>query len=351
MAVPPGYCTREDVKLAFDTVVGSRYDTQIDREIQSASRSIDKRMRRVFYPTLDTRPFDWLDHQYSISWRLWLNENELAGPPTLVTTPGLDITAGVLARPDQGPPYTRLEIDLSGDGAFQATSTYQRAIEVTGPFGFDLNETDGGALASAIGDTAGKTVTLTSGAAVGVGALIRVDTERMIVTGKSYIDSTQTIQGDLQAQPNTNSVPVTDGSKFSPNEPLLVDSEKMWITDVAGDNLIVTRAWDGTPIAPHTTGAAVYAQHQATVTRGALGTTAATHSLNAPVNVHVYPGPISTLAVADTLVRLGLERTGYALAINRGEMTKIGVGIDDLWKQALDGYQRKIRTRTPSRFI
>lgn len=348
--VEVGYCTREDVKLALDTVVTSRYDTQIDREILASSRSIDRRMRRVFYPTVATRTFDWLDHQYSLSWRLWLDQHELAAPPTQVTSGGADITSGVLARPDAGPPYTRLEIDLSSNAAFQATSTYQRAIHVTGTFGYTVDTTPGGTV-SGLSGTAGITATVSDGALVGVGSILLAGSEYLVVTGKGYVDTGDTIQADMAIQPNINAAVVPDGSRYAVGEYLLVDSEKMLITDIAGNTLLVQRQWDGTPLAAHTAGAAVYVQRQVTVARGQLGTTAASHTDGTAINVHAVPSLIRTLCVAESLVRLSQERTGYNLAINRGEMTKTGVGIEDLWTQALDAYQRKIRTRAPARFL
>lgn len=350
MITTPVYATREDVKRATDVASTARYNSQIDRELDSASRLIDGQMRRVFYPTLATRTLDWLDHQYSLTWRAWLDANEMAAPPTQVLSGGVDITSGIMARPDTGPPYTRLEIDLSTDASFSATSTYQRAISVTGLFGYGAAETAGGSLAAVISTAGQTTTTVSNGALVGVGSIIRVDAERMIVTDKAMTDSGQASQQVLPQAANSTTVQVVDGSKFANEETIMVDSEKMRIDEITGNFLTVLRGWDGSTLAAHNANTEIYVNRQITVTRGALGTAAATHSLAAPINVHQVPGGIRTLCVAETLVRLGFERSGYVHAITRGEMSKV-VPADDLWANAMATYQRKIRTRTAARFL
>lgn len=347
------YCWREDVKYGLDVVATSRYDAQIDREIVAASRFIDKQMRRVFYPAIDTRTFDYLDHQYSLTWRLWLDSNELAAPPTQVLASGVDITASVLARNGRGdtiPPYTYLEVDLSTNAAFMASSTYQRAISVLGPYGFTLDEQAAGTV-SAISSTAQATATVSDGTLIGVGAIVRAGTERMIVTGRSMADSGQTSQQILPAANQSVIVRAVDGTGFNAGEVIMIDAEKMFIDEIAGNSIIVKRPWDGSALAAHDAGATIYVNRGVTIARGQLGTTAATHTAATPIATHGVPPPIRTLAVAETMGRLGLERSGYTMAITRGEMTKVGVGLPELWAQALASYQRKIRVRTAARHL
>jgi hypothetical protein len=349
----PVYCCREDVTGSMDVAATARYGVQIDREIQASSRGIDKLMRRVFYPTLATRTFDWLDHQYSLSWRLWLDKNELAAAPTLVTSGGVDITSGVMARPDDGPPYNRLEIDLSTNASFSATSTYQRAVSVTGLFGYGVDETPGGTI-SALSSTTQTTATVSDGALVGVGSMIRVDSERMIVTGKSMVNTGQTSATILPAAANSVMVQASNGTLFDTNDVIMIDGEKMRVDEIAGNQLVVKRAWDGSVLTAHDANAAIYCGRQVTLARGQLGTTAATHAVDATVNVYAVPSLIHTLCVAETMITLGGERSGYVNVITRGELTKIGTsisGIDNLRQRAIDGHQRKIRTRTTARHL
>src|SRR5690606_34488219 len=131
--------------------------------------------------------------------------------------------------------------------------------------------------------------------------LIKLGTEHMVVTGRSMLDTGQNIGADLDASNSAVTVAVTDGTAFSAGETLLIGSERMLIVDVAGNNLIVKRAWDGSVLAAHTSGADIYASRTLTVERGALGTTAATHLDNAAVSRHVVPGAVRALAVAEAL--------------------------------------------------
>lgn len=350
MITTPVYCTRTDVTGSLDVAATARYGPQIDREIDAASRQIDKLCRRVFYPTLATRTLDWLDHQYSLSWRLWLDANELAAPPTQVTSGGVDITAGVLARPDTGPPFTKLEINLSTNASFAATSTYQRAVSVTGVFGYSADEYAGGTI-SALSSTTQTSATVSNSTLVDVGNIIRVGSERMIVSDRAMVDTGQASQAVLTADKALVTVPVVDGTQIATGEVIMIDSEKMRVDEITGNKLTVKRAWDGSVLAAHDTATEIYAPRLVTLIRGALGTTAATHTTGTAVNVHQVPGPIRTLAIGETMVRLGQERSGYVMAISRGELTKVGVGLDELWTSVLASYQRKIRTRTAARFL
>ncbi len=356
MSPIPVYATREAVASGLDTAVTSLSNAQIDAVIASASRAIDGDMRRVFYPTVATRYFDWLDHQFSYTWRLWLDDNELTAPPTAVVAGGVDITAGIIARNfsgDDRPPYRALETDLSRNVAFNAGFTFQKAVAVTGVFGYQISENAAGQLGAAITTTVAPTVTIADTVNIGVGSLLRVDSERMQVTGRAWGVQADTLgTGGLTQTQSANLVPVTTPAQFQPGESILIDGEQMSVTDIAGTNLIVRRAAFGTPLAAHTAGAAIYRSTVMTVARGVGGTAAATHSNGAPVLAFAYPDLISDLCVAEAMIRLGGRRSGYVNVITRGEVTKIGTsisGIDELRAQARQAYRRKILTYTPGR--
>ncbi|HEX3781741.1 MAG TPA: hypothetical protein VHX38_18920 [Pseudonocardiaceae bacterium] len=356
------YCTREDVKAALDVPEVSWRDAQIDRAIEGASRSIEGDLGRYFYPQYAVETFDWPDHQYSAAWRLWLDQRELTSV-TSVTTAGIDITSSVMLRPDDAPlrgfPYTKVEIDLSSSAAFSAGQTFQRSIAITGTFGFCAGETTGGTMVSAFSDTTGTTGTVSDASLIGVGNIIRVDAERMIVTGRGMASTSQTLLAPgLTALNSNNTVPVTTGAEFDTGEIILIDSEQMLITTVAGNNLTVNRAWNGSVLAAHTAGATIYAPRLLTVQRGVLGTTAATHSANAAVNVHLVPPLIRSLAVAETLNSLVQERRGYTTIVKRssgtssapGDPLDVSTALDDLRKRAAARYKR-LRTRTAARLV
>lgn len=356
------YAALHEVMSALDVPETSRASAQIMREIQGSSRGIEGDTLRRFYPLVATHTFDWPDEQFSAPWRLWLNQWELT-QMTRVTTAGIDITGSVLLRPDdarlRGLPYTKIEIDLSSNAAFQAGNTWQRSISVTGTFGYCDGDRAVGTV-SAFADTAGTTAVVSDSSQVGAGSLIRVDTERMNVTARSYVTTgLTTTGGTLAAQNSANLVPLS-GASVSAGETLLVDAEKMLITDVVGDAALVIRAWDGTALAQHAGGTTVYAPRQITVERGVLGTTAATHSANATVHLHLVPPLIRDLCIAETLNTLTQSRRGYTQIVKRsasgsssgpGDPLEVATALDDLRTRVCQRYARGIRTRTAARVM
>lgn len=343
----PWYCTREDVKRALDVAETARSNRQVDRACESAARAIEGRMHRRFYPETDTRYFDWPNSQRARPWRLWLDANELVSVSTL-TAGGTTISASdYFLYPDDGPPYNRVEIDLSSSAAWSSGSTHQRAISIAGVYaGCPADTAAAGSLAENL-DASETAVDVTDSGLIGVGDLIIVDSERMIVTGRTMLDTGQNLGGNLTATNSNVTVAVTDGTAYSVDEVLLIDSERMLIVDIAGNNLTVKRAWDGSNLAAHTAGADIYAPRTLTVTRGALGTTAATHTTSTAISRHLVPGLIRDLAVALALTQLLQEGAGYARTAGAGENQRevSGRGLRALWDDAYAAYGRKARLR------
>ena len=111
--------------------------------------------------------------------------------------------------------------------------------------------------------------------------------------------------------------------------------------DVTGNTLTVKRQWDGSVLAAHS-GATIYASRLLTVTRGALGSTAATHLSTTAVARGVVPGLIRRLAVAEAETILLQEVGGYAAVQGSGPamVTGIGKGVDALRAQAYSQFGR-----------
>lgn len=339
------YISREEVKASLDSQETARNNAQIDRLIEGASRGIDRLCHRVFFPEVDTRYFDWPNNQYAWPWNLWLDSDEVISV-TILTSGGTTIapTDYFLEPINLGPPFTRISINLASRAAFSVGATYQRDIAVTGLFGYANDERAAGILAVALASTSATSLTCSDSSAIGVGQLIRIDSERLTVTGKGQLDTGQTILADLAASDAGNAVSVTNGTLYTIGELLTVDAERMLIVDIAGNTLVVKRAWDGSILAAHTTGAHVYAPRVLTVVRGELGTTAATHLINAPIVKHQAPGPIRDLCLAEVLTKLTGETSGYSRTETRGANGKPrGLSVSDLRIQVEDGYARKMR--------
>lgn len=345
MATQPVYVTREQVKRALDSAETARNNTRIDDAIASGSRAADTLCRRRFYPEYATRSFPWPNPSGAgASWRLWLDENDLISLDTL--TSGGDTLTGYLLEPvNSGPPYTSIEIDLSTAAAFTTGATWQRSITGLGWWGYRDDTVPTGALAEGLDDSE-VGVDVTDSLAVGVGSLIAVDSERMIVTDKRLLDTGQNLQTSLTALNNNATVAVTDGTLFAVGEVITIDAERMLVEDIAGNNLIVKRGWDGSVLAAHTAPTAdIYAPRTLVVERGAVGTTAATHSTAAAVTVWKPPTLVARLARAEALVELGVESAGYAGSPGAGQAKRPPQGgtLEDLRCQVRDAHGRKAR--------
>lgn len=350
--VAPCYATREEVKSALDVKLTSRTDAQVDRAISSVSDDIEGFLHRKFYPYDDTRYVDWPNWQYAYPWRIWLDGAELAdvtvNVPIVKSGGNLIANADIFwGHPRDTPPFTYFELNRSSNTSFGQGDTPQRDVSIQGTFGYWLKTAPAGALAGAVSSTTATSFTSTDSVAAGVGDWIVIDTERMIVTNKTMASTGQTQQsGITTASVADVALGVTDGTKFAIGEVLLLDSERMLIVDIAGNTLTVKRAWDGTVLATHS-GATIYAARQYTVTRGALGTTAATHLNAAPISVGVSPALVKQLAIAESINYVLQEQGGYARTQGNGASSaaNIGMSLDALRDRVLTRYGRKHRTR------
>jgi len=343
------YTTRESVKGALDSAETARNNEQVDRAIASGSRAIEGLLHRKFYPQLATRYFDWPNHQYARPWRLWLDADEVITVTTLtaggVTIPSTDY---FLEPANSGPPFTRVEIDLASASAFASGSTHQRAIAITGTFGYAADEESVGALTADLAASLTATATATwTTARIGVGDILRIDSERVIVTAKTMIDSTQNTGNTLTASAGDVTVQVSNGTAFAVEQVLLIGSERMLVVDIAGNNLTVKRAWDGTVLAAHSSGGDVFTLTGVELDRAQLGTTLAAHSNGAAIYRHLVPDLVRDLCIAEAINQLQQETSGYARVIGEGENAREGTGrsLFDLRKDAVATYGRKARSR------
>lgn len=342
------YATREDVKSALDSAETARNNAKVDRALGAAKDTIDGFLKRSFRPVLATRTKSWPNRQYARPWRLWLDRHELISIDTL-TAGGITIPAAdYFLEPQSGPPFNRIEIDLDSSSAFAAGDTHQRAVSILGLFGHSNNEESVGSLSASLAAGASSTSSVTwTTANVGVGDVLRIDDERVIVSGRTMVDSTQDIGGNLTASTSDVSISVTNGAGFDTDEIILVDSERMLVVDIAGNTLTVKRAWDGSVLASHTSGADIYTLTGVQLSRGELGTTDASHSSGATIYRHLVPPLIRDLSIGEALVQLQQEGAGYARQSGSGdnEMLVNGRGLTDIRRDALYRYGRRSRTR------
>jgi hypothetical protein len=343
------YCTREDVQVALDSETTARNFAQLDREIESASRGIEGSgsLHRTFYPITATRSFDWPRCPFEGYWRIWLMASELISA-TSVTVDGTPLSPAdyTLEPANDGPPFHRIDIPiLSG---VDSPAVRKDAVVVAGVFaGAPVTEKSVGVLAANLAASESATASVTfSTARVGVGDLLRIDAERMVVTAKTMVDSTQNLQGALTDSNADVTVPVTDGTAFAAELVLLIDSERMLVVDIAGNNLTVKRAWDGSVLAAHTSPADIYTLTGIELDRAELGTALALHNSGAVLYQWQVPGPVKQLAIAEVLNTFEQESSAYARTVGDGETLRnaSGAGIADIRRQAYASHGRKLLT-------
>lgn len=352
----PVYATREMLKRALDINETARNNNNIDRCLESASRSVDGLCHRAFYPLLATRYFDWPNSQGALPWRLWLDDSDLISITTL-TSGGTSIpsTNYILEPNRNGPPYNRIEVKVSTSSSFGGGATHQQDIAITGLWGHSNNEVNTGTTIEALDSSEiGIDVSSDVSARVGVGSILRIDSERFIVTGRTQLDTGQDLGGaGLTNNKNDVQVTVADGTQFTVDETIKIDAESMLVVDIAGNTLTVQRATDGIPIAAHAAGTSIYAPRTLSVSRGALGTTAASHLTGATVYRWAPPAGIQQLALAEAIHELMQEQTGWfrtmsASSIFGGTSKRAATteALIDLREQIYRTYGRKARTRT-----
>lgn len=295
----PVYCTREDVKGSMDSKETARNNSVVDDAIIGATESVEALLKRRFYPEFGTWYFDWPRPRISRAGHVWLDMDELISV-TSVTSGGVTIPATdyFLEPANEGPPYTRLRIDQDSSASLSAGRNYQRSLVIVGVRGATANSAPAGALAEAL-DADETAVNVSGPIGIGVGSILLVGTEYMIVGERFTLTSGQTLGTNLTALASADSVTVSDGSAFSSLEVITIDSERMLVVGVTGNVLTVRRAWDGTTLTTHTSGATIYAARTLTVTRGALGTVATTHADGALVRAHLVPALVRALTKAE----------------------------------------------------
>lgn len=344
----PWYCTIEDIREALDIQETARADRKVRQKIAAACGSVDKLCNRVFYPTSGTMYADWPSSMGGRrSWRVSFEDEgyDVISLSAIVSGGQSISTSDVLLLPQDGPPYTSMELDLSSGAAFSVDGTSQRSLALTGVSGYRLDEDDAGTITADVTTSSATTISVSDGSTIGVGSILRIDSERMIVTRRSWVSSGQTLQAALSASDSAVGVSVTSGAAFAVGELLLVDAERMRVVDIAGNTLVVQRAQDGSPLATHA-GSTIYLSRSLTVERGALGTTAATHTSGATVELFVPPPLVTELSIAEATVGILQAGAGYARTIGSGENAREarGAGLADLRKRVRAAHGRKVRT-------
>ncbi|MES2211351.1 MAG: hypothetical protein V4515_14405 [Chloroflexota bacterium] len=354
MGSRPAYCSREALALALDRALNVYSIEGLDRAIHSATDVIEQAFERRFYPYHGTWYFDVPADDTSTStpsWKLYTDPVDFISVDS--ATVGGSAVSGIQLRPDNRTdrPASWLELDRAGATTFRdgTSGTPQRRAAIVGTTGWWDEAKACGALAStlAIGaDTADLVTAPAIGVAqVGVGHLLRVGSERLVVDDRLLVDTGENLGADLVSQVSASiptSITVGDGTDYAAGEMITVGGEVMLIQRVLSNTLFVRRGYAGTPVASHATGTDIYAYRRLLVTRGVAGTTAAEHAGADPVTRWVPPYAIEALAVAIAQETAVQEGAAYARTVGSddNEREARASGLAAAWKRAKP-YSRK----------
>ena len=314
----PTYATLEQFMAASDTKTSANEAARIDRLLQSASRAIDESFHRHFYPETAAYTYAFTGGGTGF----WMERDLLTLSAATVDGTAQTVSDVELYPQQYGPPYNW--IGLMGS-----------TVVVTGVWGFSQDTVPAGALAEAL-DATETEVDVTDSAKVGVGDLLTVDTERMLVTEKALLDTTTNLNDTLTAVNSDTLVTVDDGTAINVGEPITINSERMFVVSISGNDLTVERAADGSVLAAHSTGVDVFAPRRLTVERGATGSTAATHSDTTAITKNDPPSQIKTLCLAEAMVLFQQELAAFGRTVGSGESEResSGKGLADARRQA-----------------
>jgi len=377
----PGYSNRYEAQRSLDFAPGIDVNSAIDRATISAAENIDGQMKRVFYPSDDTRYYDWPNQggtsggQYADPWRLWLDDDDLVCLTALVTggvTIPLDqVFLMQYSNPRKGIPcYPGIELDRSSNAAFGGNAqTPQYSIALTSTWGYGADADYASTLAADVGDD-DTTVTVSDGSTAAPGDLIvlgygRGDApfpgsdphagaiqpytgERVLITDVSAADTglAQTGSGVTTAEDNDIALQWTGSGSLNAGEVIVLDQEQMLVEQIVNSIATVRRAYGGTMLATHSD-AEIYAMREFSVLRGLLGTTASTYSSGADVYRHRVPQLIRDVSIAEVENQLMQEGCAYARTVGSGEGERPapGAGLADKWGEARTRHGRKGRIR------
>lgn len=319
------YCTRESVKRV-GSINGASKDAIIDRLIESQSRRLDLMTRRFFIPRTETRLYRWPPLQRSRSIVLWLDQDLLS--VTTLQTKAQDTTPTTISSSDffvepnnLGPPFNRIEIDLSSSAAFESGDTPQRSISVLGSWGYGNDTRSAGTVASGLASSASATTMVISDSSlIGVGDTLLIESEQIFVSGKTNAALDSILINGALTQSQAETTVTVDGSHgIVAGEVIMVESERMFVEAVSTNDLTVVRAYDGSTLAAHSDDTAVNIFRTLTIERGINGTTAATHANATAILAYEPPFDIVSLCVGETLAAFAQEGASWGRVVGTGE--------------------------------
>ena len=250
--MPNWFCSRESVKRAL-RISGIAQDRFVDEAIEGMSREIERWTRRIFIPKTQTRLYEWFPGQSTESYVLWLDFDLIS--VTTLQTKAQDSSPTTIASTDfftepnnYGPPYNRIEIDLSSNAAFESGDTSQRSISVAGSWGYSNNTKSTGVIDDSSGISASDTALIVSNASlIDVGDTLLIGSEQIFVAERAFAALGSVLINDASFTSSVaDNVLTVDGSHgIVAGEVIRLESEQLFVEAVSTNDLTVTRAYNG----------------------------------------------------------------------------------------------------------
>ena len=148
---------------------------------------------------------------------------------------------------------------------------------------------------------------------IGVGDTLLIESDALFVSAKLLVDTSIDLDDTLTA--DKNDVTVTLDAAVKEGEVITLNSERMFIASISGLDHTVERAYDGSTLAAHSSGADVFAPRTLTLVRSVNGVSAATHANATAVAKYAPPADIQGYVLAYAIANMhqdSTKRTGVA---------------------------------------
>ena len=321
---------KADVGLA-----GPDLDSLILRNVKAATQYIENILGRRFIPETATKLYRWPSKNGFGGYTLKFPDDDLLTVTLLQTkaqdtTPTTIVAADYFKEPANDLPYTSIEIDLSSSATFEPGDTPQRSISVTGRWAYCEDTLAAGALAEA-DDGSETALDVSDSSLIDIGDTILIATEAMFVSAKGLLDTGTNTNAVLTQDKAGTTVAIVDGTKVKAGEIITVESERMLVESVSGNNLAVKRAYDGSVLAAHLTNQDIYALRTLTVTRAVNGTTAAAHNDATAISKYAVPGDIEEYCRARAIFHHEAGKSGWTGIVGGSEGGAVETKGFNLW--------------------
>jgi hypothetical protein len=297
------YCTTQE--LIEDLDLPGADEQKVLRYIRSASQFIEKKIGR-FLPEIATRLYRGEGLATLFLGDPLLRITSITHDGTALTA-GTDFTLEPQNRWWGNGPYSRLEVDPDSS-LIAAWMDMAGAVSLTGWWGmYDEARTVGAVNAQT---NVATDLVVSNGSILSPGMLLLLGSELEEVTGLgAATTTTATLNGGIDAA--QEEITLSNGALVNVGEVIKVGFEKMLVLDIQTNDVQVVRGYGRSKKDSHLTAATVYAYRTYTVARGVNGTTAAGH-LALTASRMVPPDDISYLCRQIAGLEWKKAQTGFS---------------------------------------